>query len=673
MDQEAQQRIMGFYIEEARDHLLNLEQGLVSLRDRLDDSELINDLFRAAHSIKGGAAMLGLGSIQKTAHRLEDTFKVFREREVPVDDLLERLLLQAYDSLANLLDQLQTGSLTEASGEAVVQAAEPTFDQMEHHLQVLLGEATPAAAPVAAPASAPDFNQVVSQRLRDMLDIVKKGQPDARQNLQAILTTVAAVGSAYAPWQDLVATIQAALAVESNDLRMLALVFLRDLKAAQQFILEGQVAAVQPSADLLAKLPVAPHSEPTLAAAVALEPTPVLEPVFASEAAVDAGVIDDSRAEEEAVADVAMQSDDVMAVEADLWAGLPDVDPDEAALGDDLFAAGSDDPWADLAEPSVPVSHEAAAPVADEMSFWDAASSAGDVDANAREGELSGSADDDNVAGLGSTPLAELADDALTAELAADPWAEAMSDAVDPWDAWESDAQVDEPLSTSSADSPPATPFDADNPYDLKPLAADPWAAAMEEPAVAPSENVDPWHNLAAFGGAAPAVTPPSDPLEDWLATQDVATDPSADPFEDLANLETGLAADVAIANLEMLEPSGAAADSLADDSFSAWLSESEPVPSDTAVPATPPAAEPMFLDDLSTLFASDVSGLEAEWQAAPAEADDTELGDWMADLGVENDSAPRDPDTEAEMLASIFDTPPPSVAEPAPPEAEPG
>ena len=58
--EQQQQRIMGYFIEEAREHLQTIEQGVLNLEDVLNDSESVNELFRAAHSIKGGAAMLGV-------------------------------------------------------------------------------------------------------------------------------------------------------------------------------------------------------------------------------------------------------------------------------------------------------------------------------------------------------------------------------------------------------------------------------------------------------------------------------------------------------------------------------------------------------------------------------------------------------------------------------------
>ncbi|NJK62230.1 MAG: hypothetical protein HC921_05665 [Synechococcaceae cyanobacterium SM2_3_1] len=135
---EAQRRILGFFLEEAGEHLQTIEQGLLSLKTSVADAELINDLFRAAHSIKGGAAQLGLGALQKTAHRLEDSFSIFRSHpgEIPVDQHLETLLLRGYDALAQLLQQVQDlGHLPEAEGEAIWAAVEPVFAETETYIE----------------------------------------------------------------------------------------------------------------------------------------------------------------------------------------------------------------------------------------------------------------------------------------------------------------------------------------------------------------------------------------------------------------------------------------------------------------------------------------------------------------------------------------------------------
>ena len=95
---EQQQRILGYFIEEANDHLNTIEQGLLSLQNTLQDPEMVNEIFRAAHSIKGGAAMLGLNSIQRTSHYLEDFFKILKETpSIQVNQNIESLFLQVFD------------------------------------------------------------------------------------------------------------------------------------------------------------------------------------------------------------------------------------------------------------------------------------------------------------------------------------------------------------------------------------------------------------------------------------------------------------------------------------------------------------------------------------------------------------------------------------------------
>ena len=77
--QDQQQRIVGYFIEEAKDYLTTIEQGLMNLQGTIEDPELMDEVFRAAHSIKGGAGMLEFESIQQAAHRIEDFFKVLKE------------------------------------------------------------------------------------------------------------------------------------------------------------------------------------------------------------------------------------------------------------------------------------------------------------------------------------------------------------------------------------------------------------------------------------------------------------------------------------------------------------------------------------------------------------------------------------------------------------------
>jgi len=136
---EQQQRILGYFIEEAKDHLNTIEQGLLNLQSTLNDPEMVNEVFRAAHSIKGGAAMLGLSSIQHTSHRLEDCFKVLKDHPVQVDQKLESLFLGVSDTLKVLLENLQGPfGLPEETANDLMLEAEPVFEWLYEHLEVLV-------------------------------------------------------------------------------------------------------------------------------------------------------------------------------------------------------------------------------------------------------------------------------------------------------------------------------------------------------------------------------------------------------------------------------------------------------------------------------------------------------------------------------------------------------
>ena len=272
MDREAQQRILGFFIEEARDHMVNLEQGLLSLQDRATETELINDMFRAAHSIKGGAAMLGISSIQLTAHRIEDTFGIFRERTVVVDSKLETLLLRCYDTLAMLLDKVQRPEgLPTEEGDAALAEIEPVFEQLDLHMKVLLGEISPEAAEaaVSAPTSAPlapsmqdTFQQYVPRQMREMLDLFRQGDSlETRSGLKDLVASLKQLGTTYElpKWSQLLQTIGDSLDNSQVSLNALAHQLLPAIKNSQTLVLEGNAEAIAAPRELLSLLdPVIP-------------------------------------------------------------------------------------------------------------------------------------------------------------------------------------------------------------------------------------------------------------------------------------------------------------------------------------------------------------------------------------------------------------------------------
>jgi O-acetyl-ADP-ribose deacetylase (regulator of RNase III)/HPt (histidine-containing phosphotransfer) domain-containing protein len=107
MKPEDFQKIIRYFVAEAKEHLNTMYQGFFHLQDTIDDRYELEGIFRATFSLKGGAAMLGFTSMQKIVSRLEDCLKLLRY-SIIADEPLQLLFLDIYHILRKLIDQLET-------------------------------------------------------------------------------------------------------------------------------------------------------------------------------------------------------------------------------------------------------------------------------------------------------------------------------------------------------------------------------------------------------------------------------------------------------------------------------------------------------------------------------------------------------------------------------------
>ncbi|MEH2327464.1 MAG: Hpt domain-containing protein, partial [Nostoc sp.] len=312
---EQQQRILGYFIEEARDHLNTIEQGLLNLEGTLNDPEMISEVFRAAHSIKGGAAMLGLTSIQHTSHRLEDCFKILKDNPVQIDQKLESLFLGVSDTLKALLEHLSGPyGLSEDAANTLMSETEPVFQWLYQHLELLveqgknrvasttelqttslenvstltelflrrdipsLAEDTNQESPEISLSVAPqevrnnaaltpvtakennnwgEFQAQVLQRLREMLQLFKQTTtPSNRQNLQECCYQLVRLGLTWnlSKWCGLCQAAASAIGNPENTYLTLAKIVITEIKQAQELVLQGREAEIAISHQLEALL-----------------------------------------------------------------------------------------------------------------------------------------------------------------------------------------------------------------------------------------------------------------------------------------------------------------------------------------------------------------------------------------------------------------------------------
>ena len=94
------------YIQECREQLAEMEAGLLRLEQVPDDNDNINGIFRAAHTIKGGAGVIECHFIEHFTHRVENLLDALRNGDIAVSSPLATLLFECCDHMGSLVDVL---------------------------------------------------------------------------------------------------------------------------------------------------------------------------------------------------------------------------------------------------------------------------------------------------------------------------------------------------------------------------------------------------------------------------------------------------------------------------------------------------------------------------------------------------------------------------------------
>ena len=126
------------FIDEAEGHLTEMEKCLLRLEKEPDNAELLNDLFRAAHSIKGIAGLTGLEKINAVSHKMETLMDYLRQGRLEVSSMVVNILLEGMD-LINALVKV-VAETAEEQGEIA-----DVLDKIERILRGEPIEEAPAA------------------------------------------------------------------------------------------------------------------------------------------------------------------------------------------------------------------------------------------------------------------------------------------------------------------------------------------------------------------------------------------------------------------------------------------------------------------------------------------------------------------------------------------------
>lgn len=149
-------KFLARFVEEAREHCSRISEGLLNLENSPGDAEMLNGLFRSAHTIKGSSRMMKLAGVTELAHKMEDVLDALRGGKITLSAPVSDALFRGVDALTAMLERITAGDSTmQAPGvlcEELVRAA--TALSAGDAPPVLAGTPAPVE-PVGSPSLVP--------------------------------------------------------------------------------------------------------------------------------------------------------------------------------------------------------------------------------------------------------------------------------------------------------------------------------------------------------------------------------------------------------------------------------------------------------------------------------------------------------------------------------------
>lgn len=104
------------FLEEANEHISNIEEALLKLEESSGKSELIEQIFRSMHTLKGGGAMFGFNRISELTHSLETIFDHLRKDISRLSEDIIAISFEAVDQLKILADENRDSEIYDSAG-----------------------------------------------------------------------------------------------------------------------------------------------------------------------------------------------------------------------------------------------------------------------------------------------------------------------------------------------------------------------------------------------------------------------------------------------------------------------------------------------------------------------------------------------------------------------------
>lgn len=160
------------FIDESSEHLQTLSDCIMVLEKEPDNKDTINEVFRAAHSLKGMAGTMGFKRMQHLTHDMENVFQEVRSERISVDSSMIDLLFKCLDAIDQYIENVKNSS------DEGTEDNELIIKELNDFIAKANGQAVEDAAPATNEGSAEEENENTSDELQinlneDEMDTVK--------------------------------------------------------------------------------------------------------------------------------------------------------------------------------------------------------------------------------------------------------------------------------------------------------------------------------------------------------------------------------------------------------------------------------------------------------------------------------------------------------------------
>lgn len=173
------------WLPEADEHIEYLQNDVINLEKDYTNGELVDRIFRAAHTLKGSSAMIGHTRMAELMHAMESVFGMVREGKLVPDSATVDMLLQGVDGLQALREEVVTKQRADIDVAPTVEALHHIIEERGGTMAKMPGAAAAPAPAAASPATA----ATAGGSLLDRFAL----EPDEIEAVKATLGTGAAV------------------------------------------------------------------------------------------------------------------------------------------------------------------------------------------------------------------------------------------------------------------------------------------------------------------------------------------------------------------------------------------------------------------------------------------------------------------------------------------------